>query len=195
MEFLLINREKLKIVLNDSELKKYNIDSVPSEGCSVGVRRALWKILETAKSEVGFDPSGDKVLIQFYPMRGVGCEIFVTKLGILSPSSARMIERSDKVELLSKETRMYCFENLDNLLGAVHSIASRAGETKIESDVYFLDSNFYLSIFEYGRGGVSPEFPAIIEFGRLVSHDTSNYIFEHGKKLTSGDGIDRFRAL
>ncbi len=195
MEFLLVSEAKLKIVLGDSELKKYNIDSVPTEGCGVSVRRSLWKILDLAKSEVGFDPSGDKVLIQFYPMRGGGCEIFVTKLGILSPSSARMIEKSDKVAMLSKETRMYCFEKLDDLLGAVRAVGRRAGNTKIESDVYILDETFYLSLDEYGKGNHSPEFPAIIEFGQCVPRDAANYIFEHAKKVTCGDGIDRFLAL
>ena len=80
--------------------------------------------------------------------RGGGCEIFVTKLGILSPSSARMIEKSDKVAMLSKETRMYCFEKLDDLLGAVRAVGLRVGNTKIESDVYILDDTFYLSLDE-----------------------------------------------
>ena len=195
MEFLLISEAKLKIVLDDSDVKKYNIDSVPPEGCGVSVRRSLWKILDTAKREVGFDPCGDKVLIQFYPIKSGGCEIFVTKLGILPTSSARLIEKSDKVAMLSKETKIYCFEELDDLLGAIRAIASMAGNARIRSDVYYCDGIFYLSIDEYGKESGSPEFPAVIEFGSSIPRDSANYIFEHAKKLTNGDGIECFRRL
>ena len=33
---------------------------------SADSRRAFWQLISTAKKEVGFDPKGDKLLIQLY---------------------------------------------------------------------------------------------------------------------------------
>ena len=90
MEFLLIGESKIKIVLNRKEAERYHLDTSTPDVSGPGARRIFWSILEEAKREVGFDPAGDKVLIQLYPLKGGGCEIFVTKLGILSESSARL---------------------------------------------------------------------------------------------------------
>ena len=195
MEFLLIGEAKLKIVISDEELKKYKIDSISAEGCGSSVRRSFWKILDMAKSEVGFDPKGDKVLVQFYPMRGGGCEVFVTKLGILPEASARIVAKSDKIAMLSKQKSVYAFDCYENFLGAIRAIAARCDGDTLESDVYFNDGKFYLSLDEYGKGGEGAEFPALIEFGISVPRDGAHYIFEHAKQLTRGDGIEIFKNL
>ena len=195
VEFLLIGEAKLKIVIDDEELKKYKIDSVSAGGCGSGVRRSFWKILDRAKSEVGFDPKGDKVLVQFYPMSCGGCEVFVTKLGILPESSARVVAKSDKIAMLSKKKAVYAFDNLENLLGAVRAIAAKSDGEVLESDVYFSDGKFYLAIDEYEKGGEEAEFPAVTEFGITVPRDGAHYVFEHAKRLTHGDGIEVFKKL
>ena len=191
----MIGESKLKIVIDDEELKKYKIDSISAEGCGSGVRRAFWKILDMAKNEVGFDPKGDKVLVQFYPMRSGGCEVFVTKLGILPEASARVVSKSDKIAMLSKKKTIYAFDSFDNLCGSIRSIVAKSNGDIPESDVYFSEGNFYLALDEYGKGGESVEFPSIIEFGVSIPYDGANHIFEHAKRLTHGDGIEIFKNL
>lgn len=195
VEFLLIGESKLKIVVSDEEMKKYNLNSPTSEGGGQGIRRAFWRVLDKAKSEVGFDPAGDKVLIQFYPMKSGGCEIFVTKLGILPESSARLVSRSNKIEVLSRSRSFYAFDTLNDLLILSRAIRKASGSVLPISDVYFDGERYFLSIEEYGKGGESVEFPCIMEYGRGLTADFGVYISEHAERLTDGDGIEKFSAI
>ena len=99
MEFLLIGESKIKIVLTRSEADEMNL--VGGDISDADNRRVFWRLIGMAKERVGFDPAGDKLLIQLYPMKE-GVELFVTKLGILPDASARLVARSDKISLLSE---------------------------------------------------------------------------------------------
>jgi hypothetical protein len=148
-----------------------------------------------AKSEVGFDPSGDKVLIQLYPIKNGGCEIFVTKLGILPESSARLVSKSNKVAMLSKKKGLYVFSDIDELICAARAVMAVSGDVLPESDVFYANDKYYLSIEEYGKGGEPVEFPCILEFGVGLAADVLNYVSEHATRLTEGDAIAKFSCL
>ena len=195
MEFLLIGESKIKIVLSRAEAESYGLSGVSADAGSHGARRAFWRVLDRARAEVGFDPAGDKVLIQLYPTADSGCEIFVTKLGILSDSSARLVARSDRVTLLSRKQGIYAFDCLDNLISAARAVRSRISQSPPPSDVYSDAVKYYLVIEEYGKGGDSIEFPCILEFATCLAADSIAYICEHAARLTDGDAIDRFSAL
>ena len=195
MEFLLIGESKIKIVLNEFEADKYRLDSSLPDISGPGARRSFWRILDMAKSEVGFDPAGDKILIQLYPLNSGGCELFVTKLGILSESSARMVSRSDRVAMLSKKRSVYSFENQDDVISAAKAVKRSVGDVSPVSDIFTDGEKYYLSIEEYGKGGEPMEFPCILEFGTGLTADILTYIYEHTKCLTQGDGIEKFSML
>lgn len=194
MEFLLIGDSKLKIVATAEEMLEYKIDLKSGEVAGQGMRRAFWRILDRAKADVGFDPSGDKVLIQFYPLSSGGCEIFVTKLGILPDSSARLVSRSKRIDVLSRSRSFYSFDSLHDL-AALCKIIVRLLSPPPESDVYFDGEKYFLSIEEYGKGGETVEFPCILEFSNGLTADHGIYILEHADLLTSGDAIQRFAAI
>lgn len=195
MEFLLIGESKIKIVLSSEEAKKQGLDTTSADVSGPVARRIFWRILDMAKSAVGFDPKGDKVLIQLYPLASGGCELFVTKLGILSESSARLVSKSDRIAMLSKSRSLYIFDDLNDIIGASRAVKSITGELSPKSDVYVDGEKYYLSIEEYGKGGEPIEFPCILEFGMGLTAELSSYIYEHADRLTDGDGIDRFSTL
>lgn len=195
MEFLLIGESKIKIVLSREEAAKYRLDTASPDVSGPGARRIFWRILEQAKSEVGFDPAGDKVLIQLYPLKGGGCELFVTKLGILSESSARLVSKSDRIAMLSKKRSLYAFDHLEDIIGAAKAVKALSGNLSLGSDVYTENGRYYLAIEEYGKGGEPVEFPCILEFGTGITAELSTYISEHADRLTDGDGIERFSSL
>ena len=136
MEFLLIGESKIKIVLNSEEAESYKLDSSAPDVSGPGARRAFWRILDMARAEVGFDPSGDKVLIQLYPLKSGGCEIYVTKLGILSEASARLVSKSDRIAMLSKKRSLYSFDSLEDIISASRAVKNQSGITSPRSDVY-----------------------------------------------------------
>ena len=195
MEFLLIGDSKIKIVLSREEAEQHGLDKGTPDVSGPSARRSFWRILEQAKSEVGFDPAGDKVLIQLYPIKSGGCEIFVTKLGILSESSARLVSKSDRIAMLSKKSSLYVFDSPEDLISATKAIKSRAGGFVPIADVFCDEEKYYLSIEEYGKGGEPVEFPCILEFSSVLTADLSIYICEHTDRLTDGDAIERFSSL
>lgn len=195
MEFLLIGESKIKIVLTKEEADNYGLDGSSADVSGPGARRIFWRILDRAREEVGFDPCGDKVLIQLYPLKSGGGEIFVTKLGLLSESSARLVSKSDRIALLSKKKSLYAFDNLNDIILASRALMSAAGELSLQSDVYTDGERYFLSIDEYGKSGEPVEFPCILEFGTALTADISTYISEHATRLTDGDGVLRFSTL
>lgn len=192
MDFLLIGESKIKIVLTRREADELNL--VGGDISDADNRRAFWRLIGMAKERVGFDPAGDKLLIQLYPMKE-GVELFVTKLGILPDSSARLVARSDRISLLSKKRSLYAFDSLDNLVAAARSVRAASGDISIESDAYILNDKYYLSIEEYGKGGETVEFPCILEFATPITAELSAYIVEHSECLATGDAILKFSLL
>ena len=192
LEFLLIGESKIKIVLTRTEADEMNL--VSQNISDADNRRAFWKIIGVAKERVGFDPAGDKLLIQLYPMKE-GVELFVTKLGILPDSSARLVARSDKISLLSKKRSLYAFDTLDDLVATARSVRAVSGDIHIESDAYMANEKYYLSIEEYGKGGEVVEFPCILEFATPITAELSAYIVEHSECLATGDAILKFSLL
>ena len=195
MEFLLVGESKIKIVLTEEERASYGLDASAPDISGPGARRSFWRILDMAKKDVGFDPSGDKILIQLYPIKTGGCEIFVTKLGILPESSARLVSKSNKVAMLSKKNSLYAFDDYEDLIKAARAVRAVSGDILPQSDVFVSDDRYFLSIEEYGKGGEPLEFPCILEFGNGLAADVFIYILEHAVRLTNGDGIERFSLL
>lgn len=194
MEFLLIGESKLKIVLTEADMKEYGL-RMNGESPDGGGRRSMWRILDLARAEVGFDPSGDKILIQFYPQKGLGCEVFVTKLGILPDSSARMVSKSDRVSLLSRRLSCFRFDTLEALIAAARSVKARCEGIRVEADVYKSRDSYFMSVEEYGKGGEPAEFPQLSEFGERLTAECGAYIGEHFDKILHADGIETLAML
>ena len=192
MKFLLVSDSKLKITLTGKEMREYSIDPDTVDHFNSASRRGFWRVLEIARTRVGFDATGDKILIQFYPINSAECEVFVTKLGILSPGNARLVSRSDRVRTLEKRHSYYVFESSEDLLFVASDIA---GESPVESALYTLgDERFVLSIHEYKAGGEHTEFPVLSEYSRRLSADFLGYLLEHGELLIERNAIERLAS-
>ncbi len=191
MKFLLITESKLKIILTEEEVREYSLLSLISGRDTAISRRGFWRILERAKAECGFDPAGDKVLIQSYPMSSGECEIFVTKLGILSASASKLVTKSEHVTTLSRRLSFYHFPRLADIIAFCHSVPDSCDTSA--SDAYIcLGGGYCLSIVEYARGDDESELPRLSEFAHRLSHDEALYVSEHFDKIIEGDAIGFF---
>ena len=81
MDFLRISETKMKITLDQSDLERFRVAASALDYEDPATRRAFRAILDAAREESGFDVAGGKALIQCYPCKDGGCELFVTKLG------------------------------------------------------------------------------------------------------------------
>ena len=176
MDFLRIGESKIKIVMSASELEKYGL-SANDEGCSAASRRAVFEILEIAGREVGFDAEGDKILVQFYPMRDKGCEIFVTKLGLLSPSSSRLVLRSDKTDVMSKEQSFYFFSGISDVRRALTAVSGALGDRRVM--LLSGAGTYILALSEIDDGRGLGDLLPLREFSTPVSEDVFVYATEH----------------
>lgn len=194
MEFLLIGDSKLKIVMTEEDMRTFKLDS-GEDYSSLGYRRAFWRVLDLAKAEVGFDPEGDKILIQFYPLKSGGCEVFVTKLGILSKESAKMVTRSDKITMLSKAKRLYAFDSREDLLAFSAAIKSLCLSQCPDADVYKNGSaRYYIAMEELSRDD-GAELPLLLEYARPVNSDLLFFVSEHLERLSGFDRLDGIESV
>lgn len=91
MELILISNTKLKIMLDEEDMRKYNIGT--DSDCSGGAtRRAIRSLLECAKEQIGFNTTGEEIFVQLYASKRGGCELFVTKCAT-EPIETQVIER------------------------------------------------------------------------------------------------------
>ncbi len=185
MEFLVVNSNKLKIMMNKDDMLRYGIDPNDADYDNNKTRSAFWRVLDTACAECGFSVNGDKLLIQFYPS-GDGSELFVTKLGRIGSAAERSIARSQNVAMLTSRNAVYRFLGIEELIKLSRTLSEEAKGAK--SNLYFSDDGaFYLTVEERGAYGALGELERIGEFGASLPYTIEPYIIEHSNKI-SQDG-------
>ncbi len=170
--------------MSEEEVRDFGLEG---EYSSPSCRRAFWRVLALAEGEVGFRTEGDKLLIQFYPLKIGGCEVFVTKLGLLSKDCARMVTDSERVTTIAHRRAYYAFDSLDE----VRAFALSMKPPYPKADLYSADSAVcYLAVEEYTKGGETVEFPPILEFSRQLTADLEYFITEHLSLIYEGNAIE-----
>ena len=181
MECLIINENKLKIMLGADEVMEYGIERESSDYRDPEIRRAFWKILDRAKEICGFKVSGEKLLIQYYPSKS-GAEIFVTKLGKISLGVEKSISRSDSVTMLSSKNMIYRFENEEDLFRLCREMKKKIAD--FTSELYYSDDGcYYLFFEERSDSAVLSQFSVAAEFGEEIPQNMEPYIKEHAERI------------
>lgn len=182
MEFLVVSDSKLKIMLTREDMIKYEIDGDDIDYDNPKIRRSFWKILDVAKEACGFQVSGDKILIQFYPSKD-GSEVFVTKLGILSDGAEKAISKSSNVAMLTTKRAIYQFSSFSSLVSAAKIIEKEDFERRPRA--YFDETGLYYIIADERRGssGKFSEITPIAEFGKELPSIISGYVAEHSSEI------------
>ena len=85
----MISDNKLKVMLCQEDLKHFELKAEELDYSNTETKRMFWDVLSQAKHQTGFDTDGQRVLVQLYPSKEGGCEMFVTKIGLLSSSCNR----------------------------------------------------------------------------------------------------------
>lgn len=196
MEVLKINDNKIKIMLSERDMRDFKLDSSELDYNDPVTRGKVFRVLEYVKRNYGFDHEGDKLLIQFYPSKDGGAELFVTKLGILNPQERKAVSRSDRVAMLTAKRSMYAFSSFSDLLAASKAL-SRNADVR-ESGLYlFENGTYYLELTERGdgRGDTVKEYAAVLEFATAVTLDKLPYITEHSECLAEKNAVEILASL
>ena len=166
MEFLLVCKTKLKIILDREEVERYRLADFTSEQ-SVELRQRLAEILEEAKSRVGFSSAGERLLVSYYPTRLSGAELFVTVV-------------SDRTE----ESSYYIFPTLEAICRAA-SAADYTGESR----AYLLSSG------EYCIELIGDADTVLSEFADETPTHKIAPLLKYAKKLADTGALSIFAAL
>ena len=185
MEYLVINESKLKIIMSAEDAKRDGLNTLGADYDSPEARRRFWRVLDDAATAVGFSSKGDKVLIQYYPSRDGGCEIFVTKLGALHPSASRAVTASENVTTISLLPDIFRFDNMGDLLFALRLLSLKRDPT---AEVWQGEGGDCLLLIEEKeideRSRVT-----LSEFSTPLSRDILPFIREHLTCVLRGGSI------
>lgn len=201
MELILINSNKLKIMLTEADMIQYELDCNTINYDNTETRRAFWSILDEAKHRTGFDVASDRIFIQLYPSKEGGCEIYVTKVGIkgdkkayapitYGPSILLPEGNKNKLEL------SFMFPGLGQLLAACRLI-TRSGQ--ISESSAWIDQNKTCYLFaESPESSVDTAFLMGIlhEFGTPINSEYYKaYVREHGRQFCGGRAVETLSVL
>ncbi len=220
MELILISAGKMKVMLSQSELEKYNINGAEVTCSDTATRRALRSILDKVTEETGFDTSGNGIFVQFFSSPKGGCEIFITR------NASEMSE--NKAELRSRDHEKVNKKRNSQTERAIINI-SEGGQTKnisfgklgfsfpdmeglsavcrrlyrsgfdSQSRVYTDESGmFYLILENVGLSAYSQldKYTFILEYAhREPAEALSIYVSEHGKAICENDAVSRIGAV
>ncbi len=170
MEFLLVCKTKLKIILDKEETERYRLSDFTSAE-SRELRQRLSEILSEAKARVGFLSEGKRLLVSYYPTRLSGAELFVTAIDDSVPH----------------ERQYYVFGSLGELSRACRAIGDRI----VESSAYLLPSGEYCLALSYPDGVLD----VVSEFAEPTSAHRLSPLLSRSRCLTSEDAVALFARL
>ncbi len=196
MEFIIISDSKMKITLSKKELDIYEIDS---ENFSIGndaQRHAFKKVLNDACRQSGFDGSYSRLMVQMYPAKKGGCEIFVTRLdksecdkGSSDAPKAKK-KREEKGDSIT-----YTFSEFNHLLSVCRTL-SMSG-THIKSSLYRSDSGIYYLVVDgndFCRDEYTP-LSFINEFSKNSSQTPICFLTEYCKLVCEDNAVATIGGL
>ena len=168
MEFLVVNKSKLKIILDKREAEKYRLQDFSSSE-SRELRRRLRDILAIAKERVGFESEGARLLVSYYPTRLAGAELFVTVVGI--PEG---------------RPRYYIFPSLDEL-----SRACAAADGRGDGSLYLLPSGEYCLAVSTAE----LECDIFSEFADEEAEGSIAPLLKHSRLIKKADAVSTLASL
>lgn len=210
MEIIMISDCKLKVMLGEDDLKQFEIKAEQLDYSNTETKRMFWDILNRAKHQTGFDTDGQRVLVQLYPSKQGGCEMFVTKIGLLYSEDEDDISRYNYEEKKNsktfqtkkekKHTTAYSAFAFDTAKAMI-SVCKRLCELGYigESSSYICDNGkIYLILSDLYEDECMQinEFSFILEYASAEDPKKLGYfISEHGKIILENHAVSTLGKL
>ena len=188
MEYIPITDSKLKIICEEEDLALYGLSADSLEYGDEAGRHFIEDILDKAQKKLGFESKHHRILVQIFPSIDGGCEIFISRLGLLAEENSLC-------------QKLFFFDKLDFLLEVCKRLALINSELK--SDAFYLDGKGYYLIIEmntdlleeYGLFSLD-EYSFILEFGTSEDiQERAPYLYEYAKQICKGNAIKTLSRL
>lgn len=169
MDFIKIHDKKLKIALSAEELLRYGLTLDQFDYHNVETQKALRQMLGDAKAHCGFDVLGEALMVEVYPSRSGGCEIFVCCL-----------DKKKKEEEIG--VFAVSFDDGEEMIAA--SAALFVAGYREKSYLYRLCGRFYLILFSRDQRDALSALSLAYEFGREESRSVYDVVKREGQLLS-----------
>lgn len=199
MEWIKISANKLKIMLTAEDARHYELDCSASACSDMATRAAFREILSDVCRETGFDTRQEETYIQMYPSKEGGCELFITKMGLIF-TGERELRATKKDNLRSARIRLSCKDRaflFGEITALLQGCRTLLGTTFItDSRALFDDRAHYWLILTPHEEHAEKEFGALLDFGKEIPFDiASTYLREHGAPLCDNKAIQTLGVL
>lgn len=211
MEIIMISESKIKVMLTCDDLRSFELEVCELDYANTETKRMFWDILSRAKHSVGFDTDGHRVLVQLYPSRCGGCEMFVTRLNCLSGEDREkkraeiesvinsLPERKPLRSRLSGErhTGAFGFDRIEAMIRVCRELLRMGYDG--ESNAYIGENSrsyLFLSDIETIGYSIPDEFSFITEYGTCENADAALcYVGEHARQICSRHAVEQLARL
>lgn len=192
MELLLVTSGRLKIVMSSRDMQDYAITCDGFGDENGNTKQILRSILAKAKDEVGFDAVGNRVMVQMYPSKDGGCEMYVTKstaapLPVPLHSSMRTVPN------------VFRFGEMQTMLCACRKLTDRSDILASAAYLRQDGRECYLLLYTTAVDAFGREpllFSAANEYGRLWNTEYAMaYLREHCDCICHADAVRTLGAL
>ena len=205
MELILVSESKLKVMLSEEDLSDFALTADELDYSKAETKRLFWDVLSRAKRSVGFDTDGMRVLVQLYPSRAGGCEMYITKLGIGCTEQQAQAEDAPpclhyKPSHRSEEGTVgpgaFGFDRIEHLLAVCHRLCGIGYSA--HSAAFADGQRYYLFLEGLDITGYLPldEYSFITEYGTRESPEAlRRFLSEHGKPICQTEAVEQLGGL
>ena len=194
MDFLKIGKNKLNVVLTSEDLKRFGLEEIDADTNLSAYKHRLLKIIEIAEHNNVFFSGGDKLLLQFYPIKNGG-ELFVTRLSILTAPQQNIISKSENLTTLSRFHSAYFFDSISDAVALAKSICARC-EPPLSSALYITeDGSAVIDVEDCADADENLDFYEISEFSDPITTDFFIYLREHSIPVYKTNAIKELSLL
>ena len=202
MELIVINENKLKMVMSKDDMHNYGLDENEFYCSVTNSREILKRIIHNTPIETGFEnlSSEEKILIQLYPDKNGGCELYVTKIPLIETEVASlMLEENESKYLLPRPiTKIplisYRFENLEYAINAAREIYRRSyvGASSFYRDI---ERKYVLFVSNQGKESLyMTDF--LSEFGEQINSENAYMLLsERGQCIFKEKAIEELSKI
>lgn len=196
LELIMINSDKIKIMLTHEDMTKYNINMLSQTHTGNAIKEAFFEVLSDIKSRTGFDTLSKKNILQVYPSRDGGCEVYITKTvrDLRQRDNSGESDNSSKTELSVKIKHLYqhsvfSFEKAEDLIDGCRLLAGNGYNKK--SHLYIYRDLYYLVLeIELKSPHRSDELTFLSEFGKRYDSKLGEaFLKEHGNLVINENAV------
>ncbi len=191
MELIMIDEDRMKIMISGEELLSYNIDAATLDPSDEQTKRVLYDIVDRARRSAGLDGARAGMFVQVFTSADGGCEMYVTGYSHLYDEDGGADDMEEKKSTYVRKRRpVYRFSGVGDMLLACRALAGRGySET---SDAYITERGDVYLVLSEGEVDLSValEYGDSVFFGGVMM-----YLCEHTTQIRERDAVSTFARL